>query len=443
MKPLLLLVLLLAAFVFCDNNNHNDESPEMLFRRTVSVWQQSNYRKKKNWTPWWDFCAVLLERFENTSDSRNRLELVGALEEGILVIEQATLGDGQDLERDAAISRLYHGYGHTLSLLTANECLQLALDSHTLLIGADTVKDRDHQVPPSTHLCIENAENALRNAVTLDATNSKAEALLRHITGEGSSTVHKRKPKEFVAELFDSFADSFDEKLGSLGYKVPRLVGETVQRLNPSPSHSYRSALDAGCGTGLAGRFLRPLVKGPMIGVDASQNMLDIAAKCTTSSGCGITDGATKDDNNNDDNRQQLLYEGLLALDLEDMTLENTLGSYDDVQGFELVVAADVLVYFGHLDNLLQTFASLSTPGASLVFSCERATFDEAPLGWRLLSSGRFAHTKNHVVEAAAKAGYELVTYEEIVPRMERGEEVRGHLFGLKLTGSGRRDAEL
>jgi predicted TPR repeat methyltransferase len=180
-----------------------------------------------------------------------------------------------------------------------------------------------------------------------------------------------------------------------------------------------------------------------MIGVDASQNMLDIAAKCTTSSGCGITDGATKDDNNNDDNRQQLLYEGLLALDLEDMTLENTLGSYDDVQGFELVVAADVLVYFGHLDNLLQTFASLSTPGASLVFSCERATFDEAPLGWRLLSSGRFAHTKNHVVEAAAKAGYELVTYEEIVPRMERGEEVRGHLFGLKLTGSGRRDAEL
>jgi predicted TPR repeat methyltransferase len=162
----------------------------------------------------------------------------------------------------------------------------------------------------------------------------------------------------------------------------------------------------------LAGRFLRPLVKGPMIGVDASQKMLDIAAKCTTSSGCGIiTDGA-KDDNNNNSGQQPPLYEGLLALDLEDMTLKNTLGTtyyYDDdddiVQGFDLVMAADVLVYFGQLENLLQTFASLSTPDTFLVFSCERATFEEAPLGWRLLSSGQFAHTKNHVVEAAAKAG--------------------------------------
>ena len=51
----------------------------------------------------------------------------------------------------------------------------------------------------------------------------------------------------------------------------------------------------------------------------------------------------------------------------------------------------------------------------------------------RLLSSGRFAHTKKPALEAAADAGYKLVYYEEIVPRIERGEDVKGHLFGFVL----------
>ena len=43
--------------------------------------------------------------------------------------------------------------------------------------------------------------------------------------------------------------------------------------------------------------------------------------------------------------------------------------------------------------------------------------------------SGRFAHTRGYVVETADAAGYTLVSYEEVVPRMEQGREVRGHLF--------------
>ncbi|EOD39609.1 hypothetical protein EMIHUDRAFT_200154 [Emiliania huxleyi CCMP1516] len=88
--------------------------------------------------------------------------------------------------------------------------------------------------------------------------------------------------------------------------------------------------------------------------------------------------------------------------------------------GFDLIVAADVLVYFGEL-------------GAPLVFSCERATADEAAAGWRLLPSGRFAHTKEYVVREAAAAGYRLIAYEEMTPRVEKGVPVRGHLFTLGL----------
>lgn len=44
------------------------------------------------------------------------------------------------------------------------------------------------------------------------------------------------------------------------------------------------------------------------------------------------------------------------------MTLAQTLGGSG---GFELIVAADVLVYFGDLGPLLRNFAALSAPGAT------------------------------------------------------------------------------
>lgn len=355
---------------------------------------------------------------------QGRLEIVGGFEEGILAIEKATVarGAGDDTLRDAALSVLYSAYGEALLELTAEECHELAMDPHTLLIGAETVSIDDL---PSIHLCVENAENALRNSVTLDATNTSSEKLLEEVTGMDS--VHKRKPKEFVAELFDSFAETFDDKLlEGLMYKVPQLVGQEASKFRTD----FDAVLDAGCGTGLAGRFLRPLVKGLLVGVDASQKMLDIAAKCTATYGCGLKEVA-----NSETNSDQPLYDDLLVMDLEEMTVANTLNRNEDkrLPGFDLIVAADVLVYFGSLSKLLSTFASISVPGAVLIFSCERATKDEAPLGWRLLPSGRFSHTKRHAIEAANQVGFELITYEEIVPRMEQGEEVKGHLFGFVL----------
>jgi hypothetical protein len=266
---------------------------------------------------------VILGQFQSATELRRRLELVGGLEETILAIERATIHHGEDRQRDEALSKLYCGYGTILSDLSPEECIELALDPHTLLIGADTASRENL----STELCFENAENSLRNAITLDANNDKAENLLEAFTG--ADTVHRRKPKEFVAELFDSFADSFDEKLKNLQYKNPEMIGQAAKESAPS----YRSACDAGCGTGLAGRFLRPLVTGVLVGVDASQKMLDIAAKCTTTSGCGLSE---TDQGIND---SPPLYEGLLLLDLDDMSLDNTLFASEvnataDVKGF-------------------------------------------------------------------------------------------------------------
>jgi predicted TPR repeat methyltransferase len=409
----------------------SSDSAEMLFRRVFATYRRKENTDPSRWGPWDEISTMLLLQVDKP------LKIIGAFEESILVIEKATVaaGAGEDPERDAALSKLYYGYAKMLASLDADMCTTLALSPYNLMIGAETA-DADS---PSTKLCIENAENSLRNAASLDATNKEVEKLLREILGGASGGIHERKPKEFVAELFDSFAETFDDKLGSLGYKVPGLVGAAAKALRDGEEDMFGSALDAGCGTGLAGRYMRPLVSGALVGVDASQKMLDIASKCTTVSGCG----QPKSDSKSDNGQVVSLYDGLVALDLEEMTLHNTLNAVTtsserqiESKKFDLIVAADVLVYFGQLDSLIDTFAHISANTAGLIFSCERASEEEAPLGWRLMPSGRFAHTKRHAVAAAENAGYELVTYEEIIPRMERGEEVRGHLFSFVLAGS-------
>ena len=127
------------------------------------------------------------------------------------------------------------------------------------------------------------------------------------------------------------------------------------------------------------------------------------------------------------------------------MTLENTLNrgvrTRTNLDGFNFFMAADVLVYFGDLSALLERFAELSTPGAGLVLSCERAVEGEALLlGWRLLPLGLFLDAGEHVLVDASRVGYEPAMHREIVLRVERGRDVWGHLFAFVLNNRKGRD---
>ena len=415
-----------------------DQKTEKATAEAAKLYQVSVEREPQRWDGWANLAAALSEM------GTRPLEAVHAYERSILIIEQAAeeSGEGENAERDRYLSKLYYGYGVQLSDLTAEACRRLADDERSLLIGNNekNANGDDNSDEDMKRLCTEAAQNALRSAAILDATNAQASHMLAAISAEdgGDEGVHRRASPEFVAALFDDFASTFDEKLGALEYRVPGIIGATAAKARGDDT-TFVSALDAGAGTGLAGRFLRPIVSGPMVGVDISQKMLDKAAKCTLKKGCGI------DDEVNDDEEDARLYDGLVALDLEAMTLEETLLasgvtrsenlSKEDKQGFDLVVAADVLVYFGRLESVLGNFAKLSKSGSSLMFTCERSSEEEAPLGYRLLTSGRFSHTKGYVLNVAKDLGYGLVSYEEIVPRMEKGKEVKGHIFHFILGG--------
>ncbi|KAL9188548.1 hypothetical protein ACHAXT_006926 [Thalassiosira profunda] len=337
------------------------------------------------------------------------------------------------------LSKLYYGYGTVLSELSPSDCLRLVREE-SLLIDANEGNTED----AAKAVCESNALNAMRLAVDLDGNNVVAMHMLSAMTGGedgGDFQGQGRASNEFVSALFDDFADTFDEKLGALGYKVPQLIGEAAfDLLSMLSEDSFRSALDAGCGTGLAGRFLRPLIDGPLVGVDLSKKMLDLAAECTILKGCGLKEEETTGADSGEDERAQTpLYNNLVSADLETATLDE-LASGEQIDGFDLIVAADVLVYFGDIQKLLLNFAKLSNEnnpnGSFLIFSCERIDDEDAPpSGWALQSSGRYAHSKAYVSKVADEAGYDIIGYEHIVPRMEKGEEVKGHLFVLATGG--------
>jgi len=393
----------------------------------------------------WDAWANMASALSELGD--RPLDAIRSYERAVLIIERAAeeSGEGENVDRDRYLSKLYYGYGVQLADLTPAACKQLADDPHSLLIGNNELDDGDNADDAAVikRLCTEAAQNALRSAAILDATNAQASHMLAALSAEdgGDEGVHRRASPEFVAALFDDFASTFDEKLGSLEYRVPGIIGAVAAKAR-GEENPFASALDAGCGTGLAGRFLRPLVTGPMIGVDISQRMLEKAAKCTLKTGCGIEE---EEDALSTDGKDEKLYDALVALDLEAMTLDETLLApglsrsnsltEKDKEGFDLVVAADVMVYFGSLDEVVGNFAKLSRPGASLMFTCERATNEEAPLGYRLLTSGRFSHTKDYVIKVAESKKYSLSLYQEITPRMEKGVGVKGHIFHFVKSG--------
>ncbi|WP_414475427.1 tetratricopeptide repeat protein [Microvirga sp. M2] len=168
-------------------------------------------------------------------------------------------------------------------------------------------------------------------------------------------------PTEYIESYFDQFAPQFDSKLlGTLQYNAPSRMAELLA----AHRTGFECMLDLGCGTGLAAEALRPF--GPnLIGVDISSGMLAEAARRG--------------------GYAELVKSEAVAY------LEATSNRFD------LIFAADSLIYFGDLGPILRAAAGTMVQGGLLALSIEVAT----ETGFRLQPSGRFAHSLDYL-EATA-----------------------------------------
>lgn len=231
----------------------------------------------------------------------------------------------------------------------------------------------------------------LRRCRELGIPEDQWESAIAFLEATETGAAAPRASDAYVAALFDQYSGHFDQKLcGDLSYRAPEHVlealGETLS------GRGGLEVLDLGCGTGLAGVRVRPLARR-LTGVDLSAGMLERA-------------------------RERGVYDALYTGELTAW-----LGAAE--ARYELVLAVDVLVYFGALEELFTQVARRLAPGGLFAFTAEKGP---GP-GHQLRPTGRYVHHADYLRESARGVGLAPVVEHERVLRTERGEPVIGHVM--------------
>ena len=211
---------------------------------------------------------------------------------------------------------------------------------------------------------LEEAALCFRNAIAHGADAELNEYFLAAALGQrGPATA----PKRYVEPLFDGYADRYDEHM----VKVLKYQAHAVLGAGLAGKH-FGLALDLGCGTGLCGPLLKPLVDR-LDGVDLSANMIEKARTLGT-------------------------YARLTQMDMAEY-LRTAEPRYD------LIVAADVFIYIGDLMPVFSGAQRALNENGAFCFSVEIADDDR---DFELLPSSRYAHSPRYIRELAGRYGFDL-----------------------------------
>ncbi len=200
-----------------------------------------------------------------------------------------------------------------------------------------------------------------------------------------------RPPDNYVAALFDGYAQSFDDHLlHALRYRAHAVLVEGLG------GRRFSHGLDLGCGTGLCGPLLKPTV-ARLDGLDLSGAMLERA-------------------------RALGVYAELIQADIVEH-LQRTGERHD------LVLAADVFIYIGDLERVFEGVHRVLDRGGVFGFSVELARGDT---GFELRPSLRYAHTEPYLLGLAARHGCAVARSLRQPIREEQGAAIDGLFLYLE-----------
>jgi predicted TPR repeat methyltransferase len=200
-----------------------------------------------------------------------------------------------------------------------------------------------------------------------------------------------RAPDAYLTACFGAYADDFDRHLVQvLDYRAP----EKLCALLDSTGLAFARILDLGCGTGLAAPYLASF-GGELTGVDIAPRMLDKA-------------------------RGRNAYAALIESEALAYLEAGT-------EPFDLIVALDVLIYFGDLSAMFAGAADRLAPGG--VFACSYETTTSA--GFTLKACGRFSHHPAYVAAIHAPR-LRLLARQSTTLRIEANQPVAGELLLLQ-----------
>lgn len=245
----------------------------------------------------------------------------------------------------------------------------------------------------------EEAAAAWRHCLDLDPQDRLGVKL--DLARIGALPAEEATSEAFSGALFDTYADRFDDHLTqSLHYNAPALLHDALKACCTNAGRPFRFATvyDLGCGTGLMGEVLREAAFF-LAGCDVSAGMVARADAKRRSGGLP-------------------LYDKLAVAELTDFLKSRP----DGAAG--LVVAADVFVYLGELRPVLMQSARVLMPGGMLAFTVQSHDGPGVVVG----EDRRFAHAQSWLRERLDEAGFDILAFDAVSTRQDRGKPVPGML---------------
>ncbi len=328
----------------------------------------------------------------------NALQSLDRLDEAITSYDRA-------IDANAGSAEAYCWRGTALKKRNDHDA---ALQSYDQAIALRHTYPEAHQFRGNLLRALGRTEDAIaayRMALSLGGNSSQLSFALAAL---GAGDAPAAAPATYVKELFDQYAGHFDQHLLEvLDYRTPAILDNIIRKWLAVPRHVNQQknentenktridTLDLGCGTGLCGPYLRPYSR-TLTGVDLSEKMLAQA-------------------------HQGQLYDQLECADIGDFLAGQT-------KQFDLVVAADVFVYFGDLAPVFAQMQQCLRPNGYACFSVEAC--DEGD--FTLQASNRYAHSHPYLQRLASNAGFILLESERGPLRSENGAQIMGYAVLLR-----------
>jgi predicted TPR repeat methyltransferase len=210
------------------------------------------------------------------------------------------------------------------------------------------------------------------------------------IASLGGRTPPKRASDDYLRLHFDSYAEDFDKSLvGELEYQAPKVLRKLIDRVRGARAPKA-DVCDIGCGTGLVGLELKSLAR-TLTGVDLSRKMVSLS-------------------------RKRGIYDRLSVGEVTTFLRANR-------GRFDLIVAADVLIYFGDITELFAAAADALRPGGLFAFTVESRRGGT----YHLTVSGRYTHNPVWLRKVGAAAGLRERRTLKARLRYEMAKPVMGH----------------
>lgn len=203
----------------------------------------------------------------------------------------------------------------------------------------------------------------------------------------------QRSDAGYVRHLFDQFATDYDQRMiGQLGYAAPRILRELADMV--MPGRDSLSILDLGCGTGLTGVAFEDLAYR-LDGIDLSPVMIEKA-------------------------RARNLYDALAVADIETALAT-------DGAAYDLIVAADTLVYLGDLAPLFAGAHRRLKPDGFFLFTVEAKSGE----GFEFGPKRRWRHSELYLRDLAGTSRFDTAGFVSCAPRHEANVAVDGFAVAL------------